>query len=63
MWLYYERYHDANYAEAALDHLRSLDPYDYNQAFEPISIPAILNWLAIVSVALCVIVIAINSLS
>jgi hypothetical protein len=63
MWFYYERYHDANYAEAALDELRSRDSRDDDQTYEPIRIPAILNWLVIVSVALCIIVMAINGLS
>ena len=64
MWSYHEgHHHDAYYAEAALEDLRSRDRRDDDQSYEPIRIPAILNWLVIMSVALCVIYAGINGLS
>lgn len=63
MHFYHEGYYDAYYAEAAFDDLRSRDRRDDDLAYEPIRIPAILNWLVIVSVALCVIFTAIQGLS
>jgi hypothetical protein len=62
MYFYHEGYHDAYYA-AALEDLRSPDPRYDHRAYEPIQIPMILNWLSIVSVALCVIFAAIHMLS
>ena len=63
MYFYHEGYHDAYYADAALEDLRSRDRRDDGPSYEPIRIPAILNWLGIVSVALCVIFTAIRALS
>ena len=63
MYYYHESYHDAYYADAALEDLRSRDRRDDDQTYEPIRIPAILNWLVMVSVGLTVIVTAIQALS
>ena len=63
MHFYHEGYHDAYYADAALEDLKSRDRRDDDLTYEPIRIPAILNWLVTVSVALCVIVTAIQALS
>lgn len=54
MYFYHEGYHEAYYA-AALEDLRSGDRRVGDGTYEPIGIPAILNWLVIVSVGLCVI--------
>jgi hypothetical protein len=62
MYFYHECYHDAYYA-AALEDLRSRDRRDDDRTYEPIRIPAILNWLVIVTIALCVIFTAIQVLS
>ena len=63
MYYYHESYHDTYYADAALEDLRSRDRRDDDQTYEPIRIPAILNWLVMVSVGLTVIVTAIQALS
>ena len=63
MYFYYESYHDPYYADAALEDLRTRDRRVDDRTYEPIRIPAILNWLAIVTIALCVIVAAIQILS
>jgi hypothetical protein len=63
MYFYHEGYHDAYYANATLEDLRSGDRRVEHQAYEPIRIPAILNWLLIVTIALCVILTAIQALS
>ncbi len=63
MHFYHEGYHDAYYVDAALEDLRSRDRRDDDRTDEPIRIPAILNWLVFVSVALCVIFTAIHVLS
>jgi hypothetical protein len=68
MYFYHEGYHDAYYAAAALEDLRSGDrrvddPRVDDRTEEPIGIPAIVNWLVIVTIALCVIVTAIQVLS
>jgi len=63
MHFYYEGYHDAYYTEAALEDLRCRDRRDDDRNYEPLRIPAILNWLAVVSIALCAIVSAIQALS
>ena len=55
MHFYHEGYHDAYYAEAALEDLRSRDRRDDDHTYEPVRFPAILNWLVIVSVTLCAI--------
>ena len=62
MYFYHESYHDAYYADATLEDLRSRDRRDDDRTYEPIRIPAILNWLVIVSVGLSVIVTAIQAL-
>ena len=61
MYFYHEHYYDAH--AAALEDLRQRDPSDDSRAYDPIGIPAIVNWLVLSSVALLVIVIAINALS
>ena len=63
MYFYHEGYHDAYYAAATLEDLRPHDRRDEDPSYEPARFPAILNWLAIVSVALCVIVAAIQAMS
>jgi hypothetical protein len=68
MYFYHEGYYDAYYAAAALEDLRSADRRvdDHRideRTYEPIAIPAIVNWLVIVTIALCVIVTAIQILS
>lgn len=62
MYLYHESYHEARTADTALEGARSRDPRDDDRTCEPIRIPTILNWLAIVGAALCVIVAAIGGL-
>ena len=61
MYFYHEHYHDA-YA-ANLEALPSVDRREDDRAYEPLHIPAIVNWLLITSVALLVIVAAIHALS
>ncbi|OEO32404.1 hypothetical protein VW23_011845 [Devosia insulae DS-56] len=63
MYFYHEGYHDTYYADASLDALRSRERHDSDQSYEPIRIPAIVTWLASVSVVLCGIVTAIHHLS
>jgi hypothetical protein len=63
MHFYYEGYYDAYYTGATLEDLRARDRRDDDPTYEPIRTPAILNWLAIASVALCVIFAAIHGLS
>ncbi len=63
MYFYHESYHDAYYGNAALEDLRSADRRVDERTYEPIRLPAILNWLAIVTVGLCVIFTAIEVLS
>ena len=63
MYFYHESYLDAYYADAALEDLRSGDRRDDDRTYEPIRVPAILNWLLIMTMALCVIVTAIQVLS
>lgn len=63
MYFYHEGYHDAHYAEAGLDDLWPRHQRGDDRTDEPIRIPAILNWLVIVSVALCAIIAAIHGLS
>ena len=60
MYFYHEGYHDAYYAAALEEDLRSGDRRVDDRSYEPIGIPALLNWLVIVSVALCVIFAAIH---
>ena len=62
MYFYHEGY-DAYYTGAALEDLRARDQRDGDAADEPIRTPAILNWLVIMSVALCLIFAAIHALS
>lgn len=63
MYFYHEGYHDAYYAAAALEDLRSGDRRVDDRTYEPIRIPAILNWLVIVTIAVCVVFTAIQALS
>ena len=60
---YYESYHDGYDVDAALEDLRPRDRRGDDRTYEPIRIPPILNWLAMVSVALCVISAAIYGVS
>lgn len=61
MYFYHEDIRDAY--GIALDDWGSQHRRDDDQTDEPIQIPAILNWLVMVSVTLCVIVAAIQALS
>ncbi len=61
MYFYHEHYHDA-YAAAGED-LGSQDGSDAGRTYEPIRIPAIINWCVAVSVALLVIVAALQWLA
>jgi hypothetical protein len=63
MYFYHEGYLDPYYAAAVLEELRSEDRRLDDRTDEPIGIPAILNWLIIVTAALCVIFTAIQVLS
>jgi hypothetical protein len=63
MYFYHESYHDAYYGNAALEDLRSADRRVDERSYEPIRLPAIVNWLVIVTVGLCVILTAIEVLS
>jgi hypothetical protein len=63
MHFYHEGFHDAYYAAAALEDLRSRDRQLDDRTYEPIRIPAILNWLVIVAIALCVLFTTIQVLS
>jgi hypothetical protein len=67
MYFYHENYHasyyDAYGTDADLEDLRLCDRRGDDRTFEPIRIPAILHWLVIVSVALCVTSAAIFGLS
>ena len=62
MYFYHETYHDAYSADAALD-LGRRDRADDDRTYDPIRLPAILTWLAVVSVALCVIAAVTHGLS
>jgi len=62
MYFYHENYHDA-YSAGALEDLRSGERRVDDRTYEPIRVPAILNWLLIMTMALCVIVTAIQVLS
>ena len=61
MYFYHEHCHDAYRTEDAAEDGRFNNLHD--ESYEPIRVPAVLNWLAIVGVALCVIVAAIQGLS
>jgi hypothetical protein len=67
MYFYHENYHasyyDAYGTDAGLEDLRSRDRRDDDRIYEPTRIPAILNWLVIVSAALCAFFTAIHGLS
>jgi hypothetical protein len=63
MYFYHEGYYDAYYAAAALEDLRSADRAVDDRTYEPIAIPAIVNWLAVVTISLSVIFAAIQVLS
>jgi hypothetical protein len=63
MYFYHEGYHEAYYADAPLEDWRPRDRRHDDYAYDPISWPSILNWLLMVSVALCGIVAAIDALS
>jgi hypothetical protein len=62
MWFYHEGYRDVFLAEAARQDPRSCDRRDDDHTYEPIPIPAILTWLGLVGVVLCLIAAAINVL-
>lgn len=61
MYFYHEHYLDA-YA-ATLEDLPSVGRREGDRAYEPLHIPAIVNWLLITGVALLVIIAAIHALS
>jgi hypothetical protein len=63
MYIYHEGYCDAYYTGAILEEVRARDRRDDDSTYEPIQMPAILNWLVIMSVALCVIFTTIHILS
>jgi len=54
--------HDAYYAHAALEALRDREPRSHDIE-EPIAMPAIFTWVAVVTVAWCVLVVVIQALS
>ena len=62
MWDYHEVCHEAYYAEAALEHLRTGEP-SARVTEEPIKVPAILIWIAAVIVACCALLATIHALS
>jgi hypothetical protein len=61
MYFYHEHYHDA-YA-AGLEDLPTVDRRKDQGAYEPLPIPAIVNWLLITGGALLVVNVAIGILS
>ena len=61
MYFYHEHCLDA-YA-ATLEDLPSADRREGDRAYEPLQIPAIVNWLLITGVALLLVVAAIHALS
>jgi hypothetical protein len=63
MYFQDEGYHDAYYAGAVLEELRCRDRQDADRTDEPIRIPATLNWLVVVSFALCVAVTVVSILA
>lgn len=63
MYIYHEGYCDTFYTGAILDEVRARDRRDDDSTYEPIQMPVILNWLVIMSVALCVIFTTIHVLS
>jgi hypothetical protein len=63
MYFYHEGYRDAHCTGAALEDVTARDRRDEDANYEPIRLPAILNWLMTVGVALCVIVATIQALS
>jgi hypothetical protein len=63
VYFYHEGFYDAYHTAAVLEDLWVRERSDDEPDFEPIRTPAILNWLAIVSFALCGLVAAIAWLS
>lgn len=63
MHFYHEGYYDAYCTGAELEDLASRDRRDREPTYEPIRTPAMLHWLAAVTVALCIIAAAIYALS
>ena len=63
MYFYHEGFYDAYYTGAILEDVRARDRRDDDSTYEPIRTPAILNWLVIMSVALCITFTAIQVLS
>jgi len=63
MYFYHEGYCDAYYTDGMLEELKARTPRDDDSTYEPIKMPAILNWLVIMSVALCIIFATIHVLS
>lgn len=63
MYFYHEGYCDSYYTDAALEDARARDRRDDDSTYEPIRTPAILNWLVIMSVALCIVFTTIHVLS
>ena len=63
MYFYHEGYCDAHCTGAALEDVTGRERRDDDATYQPIQLPAILNWLVTVGVALCVIVATIQFLS
>lgn len=63
MYFYHEGYCDAYYSGASLEDLRARDRRDDEATYEPIRTPAILSWLALMGVGLCLVLTAIHALS
>jgi hypothetical protein len=53
--------YDSYYANAALEGLREREPRSHDVE-QPIAMPAIFTWVAVVTVAWCVLVVVINAL-
>ena len=63
MYLYHEGCCGAYYTDAALEDVRARDRRDDESTYAPIQTPAILNWLAIMSVAIGIVFTTIQFLS
>lgn len=67
MYFYHENHHASYYDAYDLDAtLQDLTPRDLSgddRTFEPVRAPGIVNWLVIVSVALCALFTAVDILS
>ncbi len=63
MYFYHEGYYDAHYPGATLEVFSARDLRHDHSILEPIQTPTVLNWLGIVSVALCIVFTSIHALS